>query len=343
MKPNELRIEKSENCSGTILNIGKICVLKANAYKIEDVPLDGDAPKQFIRVYEYPRGRKARGYGNRRTWVAYIAKTAEKWYPHESVIEYAINRIGEVLSLTMNETRLVIANKQIRFLSKFFLNPSKEILVHGADVCAEHFGNLEEAINIANDRKQARIHFTFEFVKDAMRLVFPESFERLLLEFVKMLVYDAIVGNNDRHFYNWGVIRNISNREKNITFAPLYDSARGLLWNFSEENVDKYLLNYDTDGGTLLNKYLQNSCPRISIEDNKAINHFELVEFLKNYNAEYEDVVREMISVDNENNILTFLNEEIFVYFTENRKRIITLVINKRFEKLRDIFNHVVE
>ncbi|WP_286732638.1 MULTISPECIES: HipA domain-containing protein [Sphingobacterium] len=336
-----LRIEHSSHYSGKLINFHKIEVLKEKSYKIEDIPLDGDAPKQFICVYEYKNGRK-KCKGNRKVWVSYIAKTAEKWYPHESIIEYAINRIGESLGLNMNETRLVVANSQIRFLSKFFLNLEKETLVHGADICAEHFGNLEEAIMIANDKNQARKHFTFEFVKDAIRLVFPNAFEPLMKEFVKMLVFDAIVGNNDRHFYNWGVKRSINSIEKMITFAPLYDSARGLMWNLSEENIKKYLVNYDTNGGTLFSKYLTNSCPRISIDANKTVNHFDLVEFLKNYSNENSSIVCELISEVNERKILTLLNEEIFIYFTEERKRIITLVIEKRFEILRSLC-YVVE
>lgn len=337
-----LRIESSSNYSGKLLNFHKIEVLKVKSYKIEDIPLDGDAPKQFISVYEYKNGKKKKCKGNRKVWVSYIAKTAEKWYPHESVIEYAINRIGDALELNMNETRLVVANNQIRFLSKFFLNVGRETLVHGADICAEHFGNSEKAIIIANDKDEARNHFTFEFVKDAIRLVFPNDFENLMPSFVKMLVFDAIVGNNDRHFYNWGVKRSINSMEKMISFAPLYDSARGLLWNLSEENIKKYLVNYDTNGGSLLRKYLNNSCPRISIDANKTINHFELVEFLKNYSSENCDIVCKMISEINERKILTLLNEEIFIYFTEQRKRIITLVIEKRFEILRR-FCYVVE
>ena len=335
MNDNILRIEKSENCSGQIYSIDKIPKLKEKNYIIQDYPLDGDAPKQFICLYEYKHPERNRK-GNKKMWVGYIAKTAEKWYPHESIIEYSINKIGELLGLKMNETKLVIANTQIRFLSKYFLNKEKETLVHGAEICGEHYGNMNEAIIIANNVKKAREVFTFEFVKDAIRLVFPDNFETLMTEFVKMLVFDSIVGNNDRHFYNWGIIRSIS-KEKNVIFAPLYDSARGLLWNLSEENIDKYLLNYKTDQGSLINKYILNSKPRISLEENSDVNHFELINFLKAYNQEYAGIIDKLLSPENEESIFSFLRDKIFLFYSRNRQEAIELVLKLRLEKLREI------
>ncbi|MBP2614909.1 HipA domain-containing protein [Chryseobacterium jejuense] len=334
MIDKKLRLETSISNSGEIFNLNKIQILKNKNYYIRDIPLDGDAPKQFIFMYEYIKNSKLKKK-KLETWTPYIAKTAEKWYPHESIIEFAINRIGDILCLKMNEVRLVIANNQIRFLSKFFLNSEEEVLVHAADICGEYIGNLDEARSIANNRKMARELFTFEFVKDAIRNVFPDEFEYIMLEFVKMLTFDAIVGNNDRHFYNWGIIRNIKNTKNSVIFAPIYDSARGLLWNFDEANIERYLINYDRDKGTLIDKYLKNSCPRISIEDDKSINHFELIKFLWNYNDEFKSIIDKLVNDEMENKIINLLEKEIFIYFSEQRKKIIRIIIKERFQKLK--------
>ena len=125
-----LRVEKSINCSGTILNEHTIPLLKENDYIIKVRHLDGDAPKQFIKAYFYEEDSKVRKTSSS-SWIPFIAKTAEKWYPHESVIEYMINRIGQVLNINMNEIRLVKVNGQIRFLSEYFLSKNEK-LIHGA-------------------------------------------------------------------------------------------------------------------------------------------------------------------------------------------------------------------
>jgi len=84
----------------------------------------GEAPKSFIRVYDYQKGSIQRK-SNSASWPLYIAKTGHKWYPLESITEHLIARIGTVLGLNMAHSRLVNAGGQVRFLSKYFLNPEK--------------------------------------------------------------------------------------------------------------------------------------------------------------------------------------------------------------------------
>ena len=231
-KRGNLRIETSINCSGKILNELSIPLLKEQEYVVKDIRLDGNAPKQFIKAYFYVEDSTIRKSSSS-SWPSYIAKAAEKWYPHESIIEYMINRIGQVLGLNMNEIKLIKANRQIRFLSKYFLNENEK-LIHGAEICGEHLGDMLLAEEIANHKPTSRELFTFEFIKDSKRSVFPQCFENLLVELVRMITFDALAGNNDRHFYNWGVIDTKKKTSKLPTFAPVYDSARGLMWNYSD-------------------------------------------------------------------------------------------------------------
>ena len=139
------------------------------------------------------------------------------------------------------------------------------------------------AKEIAEHKSTSRELFTFEFIKDAIRAVFPESFENLILELVKMVTFDALAGNNDRHFYNWGVIDTKKKTSKLPTFAPVYDSARGLYWNHDDENI-KQILN---QSGKKVVNYIEEASPRISIEGNTKANHFQLIDFIKRHNKEY--------------------------------------------------------
>ncbi|MFM9949317.1 MAG: hypothetical protein ACKV1O_15375 [Saprospiraceae bacterium] len=72
---------------------------------ILDEAISGEAPKDFIRVYEYGRThRKNRPI----TWTPYIAKVARKWYPNESITEHLLNRLGFALGATVANSRLVV-------------------------------------------------------------------------------------------------------------------------------------------------------------------------------------------------------------------------------------------
>jgi len=74
--------------------------------------------------------------------------------------------------------------------------------------------------------------FTFEYIKDAVGSVSPQCFENLLSELVYMIIFDALAGNSDRHFYN-GVVIDPKKRSQN--FLPFYDSARRLMFNSEME------------------------------------------------------------------------------------------------------------
>jgi hypothetical protein len=331
---SKLRKETSINNSGKLNPAIKIPELKRKNYQVIDIGLDGDAPKQFIKAYFYePNSGKRRK--NNRSWPSYIAKTAEKWYPHESVVEYMINRIGQEMGLNMNKIKLVHINGQIRFLSKFFLRKN-EILIHGAEICGAYLNDTDFANEIALNKKTAREFFTFEFISKAIRAVFPKQSDNIMNELVKMITFDALIGNNDRHFYNWGVISSALIGDYAVKLAPIYDSARGLFWNMSDDNLTHNYHASKIAGNNFIPRYVKTAAPRISIEGNTEINHFELINFLKKGNKDYKEIVLKLSSEETEQKIFTMLKQEFFHLFIPERNALITEVLVQRFKKIRE-------
>lgn len=331
----KLRIEKSENISGKLKRQGAISALKEHSYVVMPYDLDGDAPKQFIKAYFYNRGGIV--FKNRpRSWNSYIAKTAEKWYPHESVIEFIINRIGEVMGLRMNKVNLVYANTQIRFLSEYFLDPTKEVMIHGAEICGEYLQDEEFAKQIANDKNTARELFNFEFISEAIKSVFPNNYQEILRSLVRLIVFDAVSGNNDRHFFNWAVIRSIHKDNTKPYFSPIYDSARGLMWNWSDNDLVRHF-NQRKKGGKKIENYIELASPRISIETNSNINHFGLVAYIWKHFSQYQETIAELITLDKQKEVINTYNKEFARFFINERNQMVNLVINTRFSKLREL------
>lgn len=301
-------------------------ILRREHFYKEPVDVGGDAPKSFIRWYRYGTCKRK----PRSKWPAYIAKVGHKWYPVESITEYLMNRIGEVLGIQMAESKLVLANKQIRFLSRYFLNRDREQLIHGAQIYASYLED-EQFVEDANDRQQQRISrqlFTFQFTEEAVKAVFPIHHFQIMEDFVAMLLLDAVVGNNDRHFYNWGVISNILG-ESSPKFAPVYDTARGLFWNRSEASLIKFRDNN-------LGSYIQQSKPRTGWEGLDDPNHFQLVEKIFQEDQRYCELCRRYLNSGTFSKIERLIDEEFTTLLSSVRLEIIKKCLHLRVNKLLD-------
>jgi len=337
MLKKSLRKEESKQCSGFV-NFKLIPILKEKHYYTKDIPLDGDAPKQYIKAYFYykncPKKRESK------KWHGFFAKYGGKSYPNESVTEYMINKIGEYLGLNMNRTRLVFANGQIRFLSQDF-RKKQDRLIHGIEIIAEYLEDDNQTFvkEINRDRRERREWFTFELVETAIKHVCQENDKDILYSLIRLLTFDAIVGNNDRHFYNWGVIGNMVNvYEQKPVFSPIYDSARALYWNKTDKAVCVLLEKYKKGDIAPIEAYINNrSKPRISFEQNTKANHFELISFLYHYNHRYKAIILELISEEKEKSVLQRLKKEMFPFFIRERAKLIEIILTKRFQKLREI------
>lgn len=248
---------------------------------ITDVSIMGDAPKVIIRIHSREEKRKY-FKRNKHRWSIYIAKTGHKWYPIESLTEYLLNLLGKDFGLNMAEASVAIIGGQLRFLSKYFLAPQREELIHGADIFAGFLGD-KDLVEQIEEQSLSRDLFTLQFVEKAVEYQFPMQKNEIMNNLVRLLLYDAWVGNNDRHFYNWGIIRSI---RQNFTpyFSPVYDTARGLFWNDDEDKITR-LANNMQARELYIRKYCKLSRPKLGWEGEKNINHFKLVE--KIYNNEF--------------------------------------------------------
>ena len=205
---------------------------KGYYYTVAGQNIAGDAPKNFIRAYTYGTANRS----NPRKWPEYIAKVGHKWYPNESITEHLLTRIGQLLGLKMAESSLVSAHGQIRFLSRYFLRRNQR-LEHGAQIFAGYLKD-DQFVEEVEQEGATQDLFTFQFIQEAIQEQFPDQARSILRGYTRMLAFDAIVGNNDRHHYNWGVIVH-GHRRHEPYFSPIYDSARALFWNDSESKLEE--------------------------------------------------------------------------------------------------------
>ena len=208
-------------------------IKNCNYTTIHNISVSGDAPKAIIRIH-HPNQRHY-FKKNKHRWSIYIAKTGHKWYPIESMTEYLLNLLGKDFGLNMAESSIAMIGGQLRFLSKYFLTTQWEELVHGADIFAGYLGD-KELVEQIEEQQLSRDLFTLQFVEKAIDYQFSYQKSEIMNHLVRLLLYDALVGNNDRHFYNWGIIRSIK-QSFQPHFSPVYDTARGLFWNDDDDKI----------------------------------------------------------------------------------------------------------
>lgn len=327
---SKLETVTPKNRSGFVPKIGKVIPVlkKHHYYVIEDFSIAGDAPKDLIRLYEYGEARKI----NRNKWPLYIAKIGHKWYPNESIAEYLLNRLGETLGFTMAGSKLAVVSKQIRFLTRYFLKGDQQ-LIHGAEIYADYLSDKEFVEEVEN-QSQAQDFFTIQFTEEAIKKVFSEQGSTIFADFVKMLIFDAIVGNNDRHFYNWGIIKDIKSR-KNPIFSPIYDTARGLYWNQSEKNIVSL---YKTLYKNRINKYINGAKPKIGWEGKENLNHFDLVDLIaRNEYGIKRGEIWNYLSDDRLGSCEKLIHNEFSRVMSNARKELISQCLRLRYERLVEI------
>ena len=313
---------------------GCLPVIKGHQYEVRrDMTVSGDAPKDFVRIYEHGHGRKA----NSHTWPMYIAKVGHKHYPMESVTEHLLNRFGEVLGMRMAASRLVRVGGQVRFMSRYFLSdPHNQELVHGANIYSGYLNNDHGMVEAIEQEGLSRDFFTVQFTHDALRFMFPVQADDIFHAFLRMLVFDAYVGNNDRHFYNWGVIRNISDKEC-PRFSPIYDTARGLFWNDHEDKLQDRLA-HPKQVPAFVKKYCEGSGPKIGCDGKKVLNHFELIAEIKRIMPEtLLAEMRTLVSPEGLKNLLNLVDLEFRGLLGPNRAYLVKECLAYRAERLANL------
>src|SRR3989338_5072388 len=106
----------------------------------------------------------------------------------------------------------------------------QEDLLHGAEIISlvdKKFASL--------NLKEKRRVYTLRVVVDSIRNYVsnhPNS-NKLWDQFFELLVFDALIGGTDRHYYNWGVLAKADTGEF-IRLAPAFDNGISLMWKIEE-------------------------------------------------------------------------------------------------------------
>lgn len=306
-----------------IATCSEIPVLKNDHYRVVDVSIPGDAPKQMLRVYEYGHGHRSRPS----SWPHFIAKGGQKAYPNESITEHFVTRVGQTLGMRIADSKLMWIGGQIRFLSRYFLKEGQS-LIHGAEIFSGYLAQDTTFVQEVEAKGFSSQIFTFQVAQTALKTEYPPYWMEIMLGLVRLLAFDAIVGNNDRHYINWGVVKSVTGKGP-VSFAPVYDTARALLWNIIESNLQIW---EEDDIERRIDGYVRGSRPKMGWDGASDLSHFDLVRRIALSDATYRAVLQAMTPSAALPAVRQLLKGEFARLFSPLRARIVLRCLEKRID-----------
>lgn len=124
--------------------------------------------------------------------------TGEIRYSMEFWSEIASSKIGQFLGFPILDYNIAFSKdtkQKVGCISASMVDDTKNNLTEGVVYLTGHRSSYNPEI----DKKE----YTFQFILETLKAF---KLEKHLDKFLEMLVFDALVGNSDRHQENWGII-----------------------------------------------------------------------------------------------------------------------------------------
>ncbi len=236
-------------------------------------------------------------------------------YPTEFWSEIVASKIGQWLGFQLLDYNIGYDKndrQKIGCLSESMVNSSQTLLIEGIDFLRETKSNYNP--------KKDEDKYTLDFILETFRYF---RFDSDIEDFIKMLIFDAIIGNSDRHQENWGFIkepkiletdtaednncilslfklfsrliinkyesRNLGHLEIETPylvskFSPIYDSGCSLGRELEIQRLENFLKDR-----AMLEKYIDRGKSEVRVNEGSKNTHWSLMELLKReYNSIFE-------------------------------------------------------
>jgi len=264
---------------------------------------------------------------------AYIAKFAHKNGHVETYTELFNNQLGVLLGFDMAHSGIAKLDGVLHFVSRSFRTDPAVQLLHGS-LLVEQIGLANRSeLEFFNTTARQQGIYDIVFVRDVIYEVCNKYADEVFESLIQMLMFDALTGAMDRHPRNWGVLAT-STLPVEYKFSPLYDSARALLWDRTDDNL--VLLESNEED---FQRYVLKSHPRIGLPTSAGkkgkCTHVDLIRYLLSEHKEVTLRAYTKIRVDVDRIAAHLLRQHPFRrVFSKRRARMIRRLLTIRQQAL---------
>lgn len=256
----------------------------------------------------------------------YLYKHAFGRHPDQFWTEIIAYQVGCLLDVPVPPAFAAFDedNDSCGALIEWFLNypeQPEERFVPGGDIMMSAISNY--------DRKKGQQH-NFAMVELYFGLLDIAGWQNYWCD---MLLFDALIGNTDRHQDNWGILWQASNK---IRMAPVFDNGTSLGYEILERNMDGFskpdrMQSYINKGRHHIRHHLHDKYPA---------QHIELLELLATKHPAIASRIKNKLKAFDMDSLRAIITDctkfKIRIPLTERRAEFVCHLIESRYLALNE-------
>lgn len=279
-----------------------------NQYKHNETLLSGKSRKEYLKdsisgksgIFKYPKTLKTT----------------------EHVSERLAYDIARIIGVRCAITDIGTFREEMGSLSYLIA----EHLENGTSSITKKYSSYDKEKHFDSNTKE---YYSIHMIENSLN-EFDNCVE-LLDSFYKMLLFDFLIGNSDRHSDNWGLVSNGSN----FTFSPLFDNGSALCSYVKNADIESYFKDSQRYKSLVDTKSI--SKIRIDRFDKKRPKHSEVINHLKCINLLPLVTIEKINDTLNENQIEYILNEYPSFIIMDEKKELIKKYLLSKIDILNSI------
>lgn len=185
---------------------------------------------EILDVTNWDRDDESNASGSRKKYWLIKPGTQKKFlfkFPQkntgEAWAEVVAAKIGQMMELDVHKISFACIEGELGVLSENFCEDDEEFYA-GRDLFFSISPDFEHLL------LEQQIELLFRVLTEC----------NITTDFICVLIFDALIANQDRHYENWGILRS---NDGSIRLAPVYDNGSSLGYGLPTDKVVKILQN----------------------------------------------------------------------------------------------------